>query len=197
MKEIYLDSHAGWCEQQKTIDKDMGRFCELNPTRFLFFVGTKFYLVTYHDCMSYDQYDFKKEIVSSCIDQKKIFELYKVNRGVNIRDNLRDFRIRNMSLKKYIEQVNYIYSDNAGKEYAITTRTKYLDLICDQNAILESYIDAKEFLLKHNYNYLLIQLDKLYQENILFGNDDTETVKTIDSLINFIHKEIKQENGNN
>ena len=68
---------------------------ELNPERFLFFLGNQFFLITYHSCLSHDKYDFKKSLIEQLIGKYKIFERWNVNRGVNTEKDLKDFRIRN------------------------------------------------------------------------------------------------------
>lgn len=190
MKEFYLDIHATHCPCNNKEDKsNWAKFCELNPNRFLFFLGTKFILITYNACMNMgDEYDFKKTLIDKVITDNKVFEYYDVNRGVNVQDNLRDFRIRNKALRKHIEQINFIYWDNAGKKYAITTRTKYLDAICNQEEIDTNYNEAKEMLTKNEYDWLLEPLKNLYYANKVYNENEAEYHKTIDHLINSINQ---------
>lgn len=191
MKELYLDFHSSICDNMKPYyhnDKSF-KWCEMNPDRFLFFVGNKFVLITYNSCLNCgDKYDFKKEIINKVIVDNNIFETYEINRSVNVKENLKDFRIRNKSLLKYIQQVNFIYYDNANKEYAITTKTKYLDALCNQDEIDSNYIKAREFLTKNEYTWLIRCLDKLYIKNRLYNYNETEVIRSIDHLINSINK---------
>lgn len=189
MKEFYIDLHSQFCPCGKNKELQWYEtYCELNPERFLFFVGTKFILVTYHKCLQSDEYDFKKDLINSCIENNKILERWEINRGVNIEKDLKDFRIRNQSLRKYIEQVNYLYSDICGEKYGITTRTKYLDAICNQEEIDKNYLEAKEFIMKSKYEWLLEQLTELYNINRVWDANETEYHKTIEHLVQSINQ---------
>lgn len=189
MKEHFIDNHSELCKQ---LDSKHGfGYCELNPERFLFFLGTKFILITYYDCIAYvseGKYGFKEKLIKKVIDDNKIFEYYEVNRSVDLERDLKNFRIRHKALKKYIEQVNFIYRDMVGKKYAITTRIKYLDSICNQDEIKNNYEAAKIFLTENNYDWLLESLDELYYANRLYHNNSAVNYKTIAGLV----KEIKQ-----
>lgn len=190
MKEFYIDEHSSLCPCSKGQQTGMNSYCDINPERFLFFLGNQFFLITYHSCLSYDQYDFKKYLVEQVCEKYKILERWEVNRGVDTNKVLKDFRIRNNALKKYIQQVNYLYYDNAGKEYAITTLTNYIESICDQDVIKDNYIKAKEILQKKKYSWLEKQIEELMIANILFV-DEIEYCKTIEHLIKDINQKIK------
>jgi hypothetical protein len=193
MKEFYFDQHSIICPCGKeTKAKGWDKFCEINPERFLFFVGTKFVLITYHSCMgAYDEYDFKKILIQKVIDDSQIFDYYEIVRSSNLKDTLQDFRIRNQSLRKNIQQVNYIYSDLCGKEYAITTQVDYLDWLCNQDEIDKNYTEAKNMITKNQYDWLLPQLQKLYIANKVYNENETEYCKSIDHIIQEINQYIK------
>lgn len=187
MKEQFLEEHTTLCKNNTSIYGQ--KFCNHNPERFLFFVGNKFVLVTYHRCMEFgDRYDFKKFIIESVIKNSKIFELYKVERSVNVNQELKDFRIKNKSLRKHIQQVNFMYADNSGKSYAITTKTPFIDWICNQQEIDNNFKDAKDYLIEKEYKWLIPELDDLYKYNYVYNCDDVEMSKTIDALVKSIHQ---------
>lgn len=189
MKEYYIDTHLNQCIESKKIDNYYGRYCELNPNRFLFFLKTNFFLITYNNCIShYDHLEFKKMLIERIIGNNKLFEYYEVNRGVDVNDDFKNFRIRNQSLRKYIQQINFIYNNAAGKKYAITTKTKYIDSICNQEEIKTNYNNAKDFLIKNEYDWLLPELEELYYKNTLFNDNVAEYHKTIEHLINSINQ---------
>ena len=190
MKEYFLEEHSSLCRNNTgEYYKD---FCKYNPERFLFFVGNKFVLVTYHQCLEFgERYEFKKSIIDAIIKNNKIFDLYKVDRSINIEKELKSFRIKNQALKKYIQQVNFIYSDNANKSYAITTKTDFLEHICNQEEIDENYKKAKSFLKDKKYDWLLDDLDNLFMYNKVYDSEDTEYHKTIEILVKSINQLIK------
>ncbi len=135
-----------------------------------------------------DQYAFKKDLIDRVIVDNKVFNYFELDRGVDVEKTLKDFRIRNRTLKKYIQQVNFIYYDNAKKIYAITTKTKFLDAIFNQDEIDKNYILAKDFLLKNEYNWLLNQLDLLYYNNQIYNESSAEYCKSVDHIINKINQ---------
>ena len=194
MKEFYLDLHDETCSchpDNKNKNKHhLSDFCEYNPERFLFFLGNRFGLITYHRCLSrYDHYDFKKFLIEKVITNSKVFEKWEVNRGVSVASELRNFRLKNKELRKYIQQVNYIYSNASGKEYAITTKTDYLDTICNQDELDKNFKKAEAFLKSKEYDWLLPKLKALYNANTFVRSwDDLEVFKTTEHLIKSINQ---------
>jgi len=197
MKEIYLNLHSKSCLAKKDINPNFlgfngNDFCEHNPERFLFFLGNEFWIIVYHRCLvGYDDnYDFKVELIKKIIDKHKIFKRYDVNKSINVERDLGNFRIKNQTLRKWIQQVNYIYEDMTHKQYAITTTTNYLDAICDMYILKQSFDDAKEYLLKHGYDFMLESLNELFDVNRLDScNEDVAYhVSTINQLLKQIHK---------
>lgn len=200
MYEFYLDTHSNRClENQKKIHGEFGHlssFCTYNPERFLFFVGTKFFLITYHTCLSgigSEDKDFKIQIISQVIEKNKIFPLHKIQKSIYVNDELRKYRIQGIELRKYIEQVNFIYRDNAGKPYAITTKTDFIESICNQEEIKANYEKTKSILEsdKRKNEGLLIELEELFRVNYLGLINEIEAHKSIDTLVNAINKIIK------
>ena len=193
MKEFFLDSHSEHCSSNKK-NSYFSNYCEENPERFLFFVGNNFVIITYYKCNSYyDKYDFKVVLIKNVLTNNKIFETWRVNKSVDLEKDLKNFRIRNQSLRKNIQQVNYIYSDNAGKQYAITTTANYLEFIANQDEIDKNYKDAKEFLIKNEYNWLIKELDNLYWNNriVIRYEHEVEICRTIEHLTKSINQLIK------
>jgi hypothetical protein len=193
MKEYILNTHAGYCDcsNEKLSNTHRAWMCSHNPERFLFFLGNQFFLITYYRCLQLD-YEFKRHLVEKCCKDTEIFPKYEVNKSVDVCKELKNFRIKNQALRKKIEQVNYLYTNAAGKEYAITTSTDYFDHICDQDIIDKNYKIAKEFLESKNYNYLINQLEDLYKENVVYILDRQEIFKSIDHIINSINQLTKE-----
>lgn len=187
MKEFYLDTHTDSCVGQQKNENRYGIICESNPERLLFFVGTQFIIITYNRCISqyYDEFEFKQILIKKVIGEIKVFPIWEVNRSVNIANDLKEFRIRNRRLKKHIQQVNYLYQNN---RYAITTKVKYIDTICDQDEINQNYQKAKEFLIKNEYHWLLADLEQLLKANKVYGGDYADYHSSIDSLVTSINK---------
>lgn len=201
MKEHYIDIHSDYCKQQTERTKQnenishLSSFCDMNPNRFLFFLGNRFFLITYHNCIGRENdYDFKVDLIKNINEKTKTFQLLDIDKSYYLEDVLKDYR-KNDKLKKYQNQVNYIYYNNAGKEYCICSRVNFIDSICDQEEIDKNYNICKDYLIKNGrrYEYLLDQLEKLYHNNKIYEFDKVEVHRTIEHLINQINTEI---NGN-
>lgn len=188
MKELYIDLHSEPCLARKDTRSDFGHECDIYPERFLFFLGNDFQLITYHSCMCGHEYDFKKYLLETTLKKHKVLERWKVNKGVHIDKDLRDFRIRNKDLKKYIQQVNYIYRNAAGKKFAITTLTPYVDAIFNQDIIDANYKASDEFLKGKGYDWLREELYELHCANYIGICDDVEVFKTVEHLISRINQ---------
>lgn len=193
MNHYLLDIHSSYCEQVHNQSDCRFNACEENPSRFLFFAGDDFHLITYFDCLDgFDRYDFRKKLVEQIFIKSKTFERWEVNRGVSIEKDLKDFRYRNKSLGKYIHQTNFIYCNNAGREFAITTKVDYLDSICNMPELVEKYNEAYKFLEDNGLQYLKEPLFDLYSANAInHSYSPVECCKTIDHLVKSIHKLIK------
>jgi hypothetical protein len=189
MKEFYLEEHSWSCPCNiEATPLQWKKFCELNPERFLFLVENKFVLITYNKCMNFgDQYEYKKKLIDKVIQHNKVFDYYELNR-IDVEKDLRDFRIRNIALKKYIRQVNYLYYNNAGKKFAITTDVPYIETLAKTSELRKNYDDAMEFLKNNEYNYLLNDLRDLFCANTYNNNYEAQYIKTIDHLVKEINK---------
>lgn len=193
MKEFLLDQHSASCPCHNGPQKGWLKYCDLNPERFLFFAGNQFFLITYYACWEQlfeNKYDFKVNLIEQVVGGYKIMERWKVNRSVKVDEELRNFRLKNQSLRKHIQQVNYLYFDNASRRYAITTKTDFIDRICDQDTIDTNYLAAKVFLQDKGHNWLVDELTALYEMNLVYV-DKAEQFKTIDHLVKSINKIIK------
>jgi hypothetical protein len=202
MVEYYIDSHSNDClsynEKYNNVNDEMKSLvfnsydvCNRNPKRFLFFIKNKFIIITYHSCILYGQshLDFKQELIKKIIVNNKIYNKFEIGR-VHLDVVLKEYRLRNKNLKKYHDEINYIYSDNAGKQYAICNEIPFIDSICNQDEILENYKIAKEYLIKNGLEYLLEDLDELYYSNHHFEFDKIEIFRTIDHLVNNLKNQI-------
>jgi hypothetical protein len=154
-----------------------------------------FYLVTHYKCHEQGgKYEFYQDIIKQVFDQVKCYPYYDVTRQ-SANDRLKDFRIRGKALKKTIKEINYIYYDNAGRKYAITTEASFIESLCNNDILTENYKEMNEYLQKTKYKYLTPELDALYESNLIYV-DEIEVVKSIDNLVELINQNANQ-NGNN
>ncbi len=188
MVEHFIDVHSSFCRCSVKGNEILPPF-NIRPERFLFFLSNDFFLITYPDCLNTpDRYSFKVDIIEQMCKKSKHMCLYEIDRGWELSKSLKDYRIKNRALKKIITQVNYIYTNAVGKEFAITTTVNYIDAICNQDLIDENYKKAKYFLEKMEYDFLLQPLQNLYFNNrVFFENDNIEVHKTIEHLTKTIN----------
>ena len=53
MKEFFLDVHGNGCKDKGDMYSNWSHeTCKTNPQRFIFTIKNKYYLVTYHQCLS-------------------------------------------------------------------------------------------------------------------------------------------------
>lgn len=197
MKEFILDYHTSYCDIQSQKGGLYSDFCKNNIEKDLFFIGSQFIIIGYFKCnCNGNKYEFLQDLLKRIIDKNSVFKEYKIERSVSVDEELREFRIRNKALRKVIQQAHYVYYDNAMKKYAITSKTDFVEAICNQDIINENYKEAKQFLIDNDYTNLLRDLDTLFEINYI-GVSHAEVCKTTDHLIKEINKLINQNNGNN
>lgn len=195
MTDFYLEEHTFLCEREtkEFLSRNEtwmhGLSCGNHPRYFLFLIKNKFFLIRYHFCMERgDKYDFFKQIIEDITKNSNVYDKYEIMRSVNYERDFKEFRLRNVPLKKYFIQANYIYSDNAGKEYVIATKVKYMEHLVNQDELYENYKIAEKHLVDNNLLFLKNDLDRLFSYNILPKLSEVEQCKTISHLVKEINK---------
>jgi hypothetical protein len=133
--------------------------------------------------------DFKEKIVKEVLGKSKTIESWKLER-VNADKDLLEFRLRDAPLKSYVRQINYIYHNAAHRKFAITTLSKYIDTICDNEQMRINYREAKQILQDRGLEILIPDLDELMSYNWILSPNSAELVKTVDHLVKSIRKSI-------
>lgn len=183
------------CEEMDEWTRAMVLHCEIRPTQFMFYFLGDFHLVTYFYCMEkYDHLGAKEDMVGWVVKQSKHKNGYyfDINRGRYAEKELRQFRLHQKALKKYWKEVNYVYSDNAGKEFCIYTTIPFMDAIHDSMDWYKSRRDVESELMEMDNNYLIDQFKTLCRANYQCAVNDTELVKSIDTLRTQISKQLNQ-----
>lgn len=185
MIDFYLDEHSHLC------DIHHYTYCD-KPDTLLLFLKNKYLLIRYHSCMSdWGHLDYKQDLIKRIISDNKIFTLYEVTRE---KYSYNDFCIHGkltLPIKKTAKQVNYIYCDNAGKQYAITIKTDFFDEIFAQKDRNESFLEAKDYLENNGLDYLISDLKRLHEANSINSITESVCVKTMDELLKTINQLIK------
>lgn len=200
MQEYYIDMHGDRCPDKNwkppihPLDPYVPEnYCDRNPVEFIFYLNNDFHYIRYHMCIaSRNDYDFMRDLVQKLCEKSKLYEFYKVEKSVSLSVSLRKYRMKDVELKKYVNQINFLYYNMVGKEYAITTETSFLDVLVDNDMLRDNYEKAKQFLIERGKEHHLDYLQKLYDANYLGQVSEVEVVKTIDNLIKKIKDGIKE-----
>jgi hypothetical protein len=196
MIHYILDNHTNACinmhERLKENPKWMpfSSYCQMETDDLLFFLGNDFYLVTFYKCnyRKDNRLNYKYDLITKIIDNNKIFDFYKIYKDYDVNTTLRNFRIRGKSLKKYVQNIHYIYQEGYHKKYCITSQANYIDKICDNDIIIDNYYKAKKYLIEIGLESLIYQLDELYSANTYYV-DNAQIVLTTDHLIKLINQQ--------
>jgi hypothetical protein len=183
MIDFYLDEHTHYCSLHRDWD---------NISHALLFIKNKYLLVRYNSCQNqFGHLDYKQDLVKRIISDNKIFPLYEVEREKYSYNDFCIYGKLTLPIKKTAKQVNYIYFDNAGKQYAITTKTDFFDEIFAQQDRNESFLEAKDYLENNCLDYLVKDLKRLHDANSINSITESTCVKTMDELLKTINQLIK------
>ena len=110
-------------------------------------------------------------------------------------ESLKEYRLRNLSLKRAVLEVNLIYLHISTGAKCLGRNVEYYDLAKGRRIIEDNYKKAKSYLQRNGYNYLLNDingLDELAWHNTVLEGDDLviEETRSIDKLIKTIKNEI-------
>jgi len=200
MKHIILDEHSYLCLCHKDRDNDKKHWfshsCKLNPDRFLFFLDNDFHIITYFNCNDYgDQYDYKKGFIEAIMGQSKKIHIFETRRGREVENDLKESRLRGVEFDMYIDEINYVYSDNCNKKYAIATRIPLIDKLEINDVIDKNYLAALDFIKNDQFlkgcKFLYDELEYLKCINKVYISD-AEIVKSTAHLSKIFRKKIKE-----
>lgn len=196
MKHYFLNQHSHDCVDIET-DKDdwfsswgscQHSMCKASPNHFLFLLDNEFHLVSYFGCLAkYSDLDFRESLLRNYPTSKKID--YKFERSYHVTDKMKAFRLRGKQLDTTLDEVVYIYHDNAGRSYGITRTVDASEILSDE--ILKDLEKTKGYLTKNGYDFLIREAERLAEENC-YTFDEVETIKTTEHLIKLITQKTKQ-----
>lgn len=193
MKHLLLDSHTSECDmyQKKYADlqnKEWIPHCFCNTDSFVFYHANYFYLIEYNKCLERPHHlDFKFSILKQAIEQIKKADYYNVERSYRIDEELRASRNKGIRFKKELNEFNYVYSDNAGKDYCFYTTINFKEHLINSIELKENATKAIDYLNKNNLTYHVSEVENLASLNNIYISDH-EIHKTVESLIKQINK---------
>lgn len=155
-------------------------YCRLSEDVIYF--GGEFIFITLPSCYFGHHSEF--ELYRDILKNAKRSDPFHCDSGCYVNEKeFRDARIRGFELRKYIDEVNYLYG--IGKRYAISTRWKFSDELVNQLSLKDEINEAKEYC--KNKEYLLNKVEDLAAHNYIHISDK-EIHKTLDHFI----KQLKQ-----
>lgn len=157
-------------------------YCRLSEDVIYF--GGEFIFITLPSCYFGHQSDF--ELYKDILKNAKRSNPFDCDSGCHVNEKeFRDLRIRGFELRKYVDEVNYLYG--MGNRYAISTRWKFADELVNQSNFVKEIKESKEYC--KNNEYLLNQVDLLAAHNYIHISDK-EIHKTLKHFINHLNKQI-------
>lgn len=158
-------------------------------TSFVFYHANCFYLIEYYNCLEWgDHLSFKFNILEQAIDQIKKAPTYNVERSYRLNEELRDSRNKGVAMRRELNEFNYTYSDNAGREYCFYTSMPFTEHLLNSTELLQNAETAIEYLRKNKqFRHHIKEVEELASLNNLYVSD-YEIHKTVESLIKQINK---------
>jgi hypothetical protein len=202
MNRFYLKGHSSLCNERRELAKEekddfirSWTLMSCGKNDVLFYHNCDFHIVTFNDCKcNYDKYDFYINLISQIIDNSKVMSSAKViNKSMRYVDYKEEFKDL-IRLQSFVYEVNYTYSDNAGKDYCIVTKDLFIDALLNEGLIEENYIKGRDYLIENKLSHLESQLNELYRYNrgnMNIWDKDKFFAHRVDDIINFINKESK------
>jgi hypothetical protein len=192
MNHFYLESHSKFC------NNEFGRdWCASSPCTFLFFANNTFVMVTYHKCIEHGSHiDLKLEIISAALKNSNVKDYY-TRKSVHIDNHFKEVRLRNIELNIKLEQINFLYEDNALKKFCITTETPLLEAMQNNDLIISNADKMIESLKGTSFEYQIENVKQLRDYNLQQTSvSDIEFHKTTNHLIKNINKKIRENDTN-
>ena len=183
-----LDLHSFTCKDEECsfFNISSRKICEMNKQNVVLFINNDFYIFSYNRCISYDKYEFLEDVIKKITKNVKVKNVFSVNRSFNINQDFKENRLRGLQFKTHLEDINFTYTDNSNKKYAIVTKRNYVDYVFDKEFIHENKLKCENYIknsILENKNELLKNLENLYDLNNVILPSKIEIHKTVESLI--------------
>jgi hypothetical protein len=193
MKQIYINKHRCGCHAAEGRKHDPYSEIKCQIRTDVFFVSPYFFIVNINSCLQdpfESNVDFNLRIVTALFEKFSIVDYWDLYKSCK-KETMQKFRLISR-FKTMCKQVNYLYQDNAGKDYGIVTETSYFDVICDNDIIRNSYHETLNKLKELNESDGVIKILLHKTDQLMLFNqhheDDIQIVRTTDHLIDYINK---------
>jgi hypothetical protein len=201
MRHVVVEEHSDHCkiQTQQMLDRNdeykiFARHCERNKEHFIFYHNRQYFILSHHACiMGGNRYDFYTDVIKSAIESSKEIEYYDIKRSWDIEKDLKESRLRGIDYKTHIHEINFTYSDNAGKGYAIATDIKFSEKLLSNINSEDELNETIQYLKDHKLEFLIDEAKRLHELNKV-NISEKEVFKTIEKAIKLINKQVNSKN---
>jgi len=191
MKHWQLKEHTKICSMESNNDSIWK--CEHNLEQIVFYSQGDFYLITMPKCyFGENKYDDIVDILNKIGLLKTKKRIDDFNKVTDMDNDLKELRLRDIVFKDIVHEVNYIYYNNAGKKYSIMSKVNLFDAMewRENDLIYNNAKEFKEYLISIGLEYLIAKVEELQAQNMFYNPSQKEVVKSIDSILDKIQKQI-------
>lgn len=194
MRNIVVKEHHEDCKCEGDLRIRSYSIC--NTWQQVFYFRGEFVFVEMPNCIWHGTSlsDFEK--IEIMLENSKHKHIYDVKRSMHLDREFKNYRIRGARLKKWVDEVNFIYYDNAGRQYAVTTKIKFTEDLINQSKLKEEYEKAIEFLNEGAFSPSSFEdkIKRIYEENFMYISPQEE-YRTLKHLRLELNKKQKQLNN--
>lgn len=165
----------------------------------IFFLKGQFVLITMNNCMQHlhSELDFMEFLINGLMDKKINVSkklICNIKKSCTLGDNWKNETRRNELFNQRHDEVNHIYHNAAGKEYAICTTYDFGTYVSNRIELYDEYKKTIKYIednFKH-FESLKQKCNELYNSNSIYAiNEPALVVRTINELISNIKNQIK------
>jgi hypothetical protein len=198
MKRVHVTDHSDECKNQKPIEFFPGHIvnmhdaCKLSYFEFVFYADFEFYLISVPNCIlpNYlNEPEKKRMLIESLYKQKKL--KYNVEKSWDAGKKLKAMLKGEAEINELKHEVNAIYENMTGKEYAIVTKKPFIDFVVNADTFRDNYNKSIKYLQENDKERFIPEVEDLFDMNAMYNLQPVILIKTIDHLT----KQLK--NGNN
>lgn len=159
---------------------------------YVIFKSNQFYLLTIPNCQKgyLSNNELVLKILNQCKPKHSAYHKIWYTKSNLVDQFFYNKKDIDFAVKRNVTEVNYLYFDNSGRDYAITINVPFVDYICSQEERDESFekLDTYlEFKRLHESRRELKQLHSANKVNV----HDFQFVNSIDKIIKQINKQVK------
>jgi hypothetical protein len=168
MRNIMVKEHHENCNLIG--DERMHSYSFCSSWQQVFYFNGEFVFIEMPSCNWTNHSLSSFEKIEIMLENSKHKWVLDVNRSISMNTEFKNYRIRGARLKKWVDEVNFLYYDNAGRRYAVTTKIKFTEDLINQSKLEEEYKKAKDFLKEGAFSFSRFSesIDDIYKENKMY-----------------------------